>query len=119
MIFLSKPHGTDEKHKSIVISGDGWEFNQSKRLLSNVVEVVLINMTKEMIIRKIGPLVSSFTSVTVLRMMRNHISLLREVNNDNCIDFKLLPLTIFYLSTHESTFVECRHLVRRTWIYLQ
>ena len=78
-LFEIEPHSSDEKSKTLVICGEGSEFNQSKRLLQNVVEIVMINMNREVIIKRLSPLMSSFSSLRIVRMICNDISSLKEL----------------------------------------
>jgi len=65
--------------KSLVVAGDIWEFNSSKRLLQNVVDIVFIHITKDSIVRKMTPLLSSLSSLKAIRLLENSLDSLKEV----------------------------------------
>ena len=67
--------------KSLVISGDAWEFNHPKRVLTNIVELLLTNVNKEMIVRKLSPILPSLNlnALRVLRLINTNIQNLVEV----------------------------------------
>lgn len=65
--------------KSLVVAGDIWEFNGSKRLLQNVVDIVFIHISKDSIVRKMAPLLSSFTALKAIRLLENYLESLKEV----------------------------------------
>jgi hypothetical protein len=65
--------------KSLVVAGDIWEFNGSKRLLQNVVDIVFINISKDSIVRKMTPLLSSLPALKAIRLLENYLESLKEV----------------------------------------
>ena len=81
-IYDFKPLEFDEKLKSLVVSGESWEFNQSKRLLSNIAEIVLTNMNKDVITCKFATsiLINCNNNVLkVLSLVENQIETLKDV----------------------------------------
>ena len=78
-LFEIEPYEGNEKLRTVVVSGEVGEFNQSKRLFQNVVEIVMINMNKEVIFRKFGPLMISFSSLKIVRMICNDICSLQDL----------------------------------------
>ena len=67
------------KLKSLVISGDAWEFTGPKRLLQFVSDVVLIHINKDAIFRKVAPMFSYLPGVKMLRLIDNSFCSLKEV----------------------------------------